>query len=407
MDAGWATPHVEYSAIGGESLRGHRDRASTITLVDQGDWDVVVLQEYSTKPTDNIGDPLEFKTDVTWFHDRIRASSPNARIVLYETWARHPDHSFYPGSFENTEQMQAQLRFHYNDAANDFIPQHAEALVDPPVEVAPVGDAWESHLFEPDALRLHGSDDYHAGSRGKYLNGLVIYSTIYNRSALDQTARGLQSEEAIRLQQSADATTGKTIPGGPSGLPRPVGLVAGEAVLIDFGSQPSFEPGWNNLDDATSSRQDNLRTIEDQASTLDVAVTVNFGGVNSNGLGENDLGYPTEATTDSFFAGSFDDHADGLLNPGQITVQGLDPAGQYDLLIFSSRTGDDGGRGRLTRYTVDGQFEDLEVADNAAEHVRFDNVYPTPNGELTIDVAVSPAGRSRFAYIGVLELARQ
>lgn len=125
--AGFPEPNVEYRALGGRSLRYHREdetEAGAPARVAEG-WDVVVLQDFSTRPTDSIGDPEGFKEDATWFHDLARESRDHCRVILYETWARRFNHGIYPGSFADPADMQAQLRMHYFDAAENYIPLHA------------------------------------------------------------------------------------------------------------------------------------------------------------------------------------------------------------------------------------------------------------------------------------------
>jgi len=368
---------------------------------------VLVLQEYSTRPTDNIGDPVQFKTDATWFHDRVLENSPDVHVVLYETWARHPDHAIYPGSFADPAEMQAQLRTHYNDAADNWIPTNATASPIAPLQVAPVGDAWEGHLAEPDPVRLHASDDYHAALAGQYLNALVIYATIYGRSAAQRTPWKLPPEDAKRLHVAADATTGLQVPGGPDHAALPTGLTTGQRVRLDLGSssEPTANTGWNDLTSPTGGIAGNLQVDQGATSTVDISVTDAFGGVNTSGL-ESAL-YPTSASQDSFFCGSFDDHAEGLERPGAVTLHGLDPAGTYRLLLFASRSGTDGGRGRLTRYTADWQWADLEVSDNTTTQAELSGVQPASDGTLALEVAVSPDGTGRFCYLGVLELVRE
>jgi hypothetical protein len=410
-DAGWLDPTVEYSAFGGESLEGHRARTQTLALVDRGGWDVVVLQELSTRPTDSLGDPARFKADATWFTDRVRQTSPGARIVLYETWARHPNHPYYPTNFRDPGDMQAQLRTHYEDAALRYIPANMAVRTLAPPELARVGDTWERHLAGPGALRLHDTDDYHAGANGQYLNALVLYGMIYRRAVQGRTPWMLPLASARALQADADAVTGWTQRDGPPRPALPVGLVPGQRVRLDLGDTPSTAPGWRSLGTPAGGVLLDLRTSDDAASTVDVHVTVDFGGVNGVGLAANTLGYPAEASRDSFFAGSFTDHADGLLHPGQLTVRGLDPAGRYTLVLFASRAGDDGGLGRLTRYEVLGDVayghQDLDAADNTGRVARYERLAPSSTGELVIDVAVSPDGGARFAYLGVLELLRE
>jgi hypothetical protein len=192
---GWASPNVINGAVNGQSLSYHRSSSSSLGLVDQGNWDYVVLQEYSTGPTDSAGNPQGFKEDVAWFYDRIKQSSPDATIVLYETWARHPDHSIYPDTFDDFSDMQSQLRFHYNDAADNYVPSNSDIVV------ARAGDAWEQHLNEDNPLRLHASDDYHANTFGQYLSGLMIYSSIYGCDLEGVSQWNVQnSGDAERLQ---------------------------------------------------------------------------------------------------------------------------------------------------------------------------------------------------------------
>jgi hypothetical protein len=402
IDAGWPTPRVDWSAFGGETLEGHRARQETVDKIDQGGWEVVVLQEYSTRPTDNIGDPAQFKADAAWFYDRIQQSSPGARVVLYETWARHPDHQIYPGSFEDPPQMQAQLRSHYNDCAHTYIPANATGNLDPLPEVAPVGDAWEHHLSQADALRLHGGDDYHAGRTGQYLNGLVIYATIYRRTTQGRASWQLTSSEAARLQSAADAITGQTQLGGPLG--QSIGLQPGQEVRVDLGSQITTEVGWNNMSEPVGGSLYNAVDADGESTSVDVVVTDGFVGANDQGLGANDLGWPADASGDTFWTGSFDGHSAALDQPGQLTIRGLDPQQTYTVGLFASRSGDDTGRGRLTRYTIDGRTQDLEVSDNTSTTVEFASVTPTAQGEVVIEVLASPAGAARFGYVGVLDI---
>jgi len=202
VSAGWPEPVVATQAPGGRSLRHHRARRATLDAVDRGDWDVVVLQDYSTRPT-GVGDPMGFLDDVTWFHDRIKAASPDATVVLYETWARHPRHEVYPDRYPDPAAMQAELRASYTEAATAWVPARA-AFQPARVVVAPVGDAWEAHLAEPAPLVLHGGDLYHAGRAGQALSAMVLFATIFGEPAAGTSALGLSEARALRLQATAD-----------------------------------------------------------------------------------------------------------------------------------------------------------------------------------------------------------
>jgi hypothetical protein len=407
-DAGWATPNVQYVAPGGQSLGFHRTNPATLNAIDLGVWDYVVLQEFSTGPTDNAGDPAAFKSNATSLYDRVKLASPTSQVLLFETWAREADHSFYPGTFTDPAQMQAQLRTHYNDAADNYIPANSTAAVTTDVAVAPVGDAWENYLNSGGSIRLHDTDDYHAGPNGQYLSSAVIYSTIYERSVAGRSSLLVNPADAAILQTFADATTGMTVPGGPGGFELSP-LQSGETIWIDFGGDNRNTPGnWNNFHAfVTGSSLVNVIDGSGQTTSVDVTLTDGFSGVNSAGSASNTLGYPTTATSDSLYTGSFDGHAAALLNRAEVTISDLDPSLLYDIAMFSSRTGNDGGQGRLTRYTVDGEWIDFDVSDNTGTEVIFAGVSPAPDGTLTIGVEVSPDGTGRFGYLGVLKLTAQ
>lgn len=400
---GWPAPEVVYNAPGGQSLDFHRNSTTSVGHVDDGNWDAVVLQDFSTRPTDNIGDPAGFKNDATWFYDRIKAATPTAEVILYETWARHPDHGFYPNSFSDPLEMQAQLRTHYHDAADNFIPQNATFNPATDVRVAPVGDAWENHLAEPNALRLHGGDDYHAGFRGQYLNALVLYATIYGVVATGAApVNGVSAAEAQQLQAAADATTGITQLPPTFAVPP---LAVGQTIQVDFGPTVTADPDWNGVNDCTNGGAADM--VDDTGATtgVDLTITEAFTGANSNGEPNNGLGYPSTTSDDVCWVGSFDGHAAALLEQAVVVIDDLD-AGTYEVVLFASRTGDDGGNGRLTRFTYDGQTMDLEAADNTSTVVTFSGLIPDASGRITLTVDVSPAGAARFGYLGALILTK-
>lgn len=80
---------------GGKTLAKHLEEAENLKLIEEGRWDVVVLQGQSQEaakpePVGNIRSSF-----LIGAHDlclRIRAASPQARVVFYETWAHHADY---------------------------------------------------------------------------------------------------------------------------------------------------------------------------------------------------------------------------------------------------------------------------------------------------------------------------
>ena len=206
---GHATPNIENAAASGQSLAWHL--ANNLAVIsnpqdftpDPGfQWDYVVLQGYSTRPT-HVLDRAQFRLDVMSLYGEVRSHSPAAGAVLFETWARAPGNDVYGGSPPlfpgGPAQMQEELRDGYAQAEQDVdLTLAADRSI-----VAPVGDAWEDTEWD----NLHASDLYHANTRGTYLAGLVIYGTIYSESVvgLPKMFSSLTTEEAAELQAYADA----------------------------------------------------------------------------------------------------------------------------------------------------------------------------------------------------------
>ena len=183
--------------------------------------------------------------------------------------------------------------------------------------------------------------------------------------------------------------------------------------MIDLGdansttSSTTGDDFWNNVSghaNATSSSSfSGLRSRSGRRTLTNLSISQPFVGVNLDGEVANHF-YAETAQQDSFFAGSFADHAAGLENPGRITLSGLPPEAVCRVSMFASRSGADGARDRLTRYRIGDRFVDLEATDNRD---RLAVLYPIKvgsDGSLTIEVAVSPAGTGRFCYLNTFEL---
>lgn len=126
---------VYIEAVSGQNLAYHYANESNI--IGQSKWNTVVLQDYSTEPTDDTVDNpagfniASFNTATGQLKTLIRNANPNAKIVLYETWAR-PDLCRGTGYFPNLSAMLNQLHTNY----------YADNTTYGLNGVAPVGDAF-------------------------------------------------------------------------------------------------------------------------------------------------------------------------------------------------------------------------------------------------------------------------
>ena len=127
--------------------------------------------------------------------ERVTAGSPRARIVFYQTWARHADYwkakTDGPNLGKNPLEMQSWIRKWYREAASA-----SRGSV-----IAPIGDAWQITYRDTDFPRLHAKDNSHPTFSGSYLAGLVLYSTLHPGAKLDVPFHGnLPAPDAARLQ---------------------------------------------------------------------------------------------------------------------------------------------------------------------------------------------------------------
>jgi hypothetical protein len=195
--SGRPAPVVKSSTPGGRTLKQHLGIAGSMKLVDEGNWDVVVLQGQSQEPAIAEADEAvrkEFLESAAELCRRVRAKSPKVKICFYETWARHPDYwkaaKKGPDVGANPEEMQARLRKWYGVVAQE----NGATLV-------PCGDAWELNYASAAPVRLHTSDHSHPEFVGTYLNALIFFGKIYEAKAPAPKWGGKLDEAQAKLMQ--------------------------------------------------------------------------------------------------------------------------------------------------------------------------------------------------------------
>ena len=244
---------VSLETISGQSLTVHY--ANALPVIAQAKWNVVVLQELSSRPVapEHGGDRAAFNTAVQNITQAVRATNPapdpgdpsnppdlRAKIYLYQTWARAdqtypPTSLYYPNPIET---MGNELIAGY-----DMALAAANAGSDPGAVagIIPAGKAWLNAIQQGAAVRnpytdtgltLWGVDYYHPSRYGAYLNALVIFGRVTgvrpNRPDLsvsfDAVAAeiGISATDAASLRQVADATVNPP-------LPRPARSAAGDS----------------------------------------------------------------------------------------------------------------------------------------------------------------------------------
>ncbi len=195
--AGRREPVVKSSTPGGRTLKQQLGIAGSMKLIEEGGWDVVVLQGQSQEPALAEKDEAtrrEFLESAAELCKRVRAKSPKATVYFYETWARHADYwksaKQGPDVGADPKEMQSRLRKWYGVVAKD----NGATFV-------PCGDAWELNYASPKPIRLHQKDNSHPEVVGTYLNALVFFGKIYGVKAPAPNWTGKVDEAQAKLMQ--------------------------------------------------------------------------------------------------------------------------------------------------------------------------------------------------------------
>ena len=217
--AGLPVDTVRSSTPGGRTLQDHLTIKGTQDLIDQGGWDVVVVQgqsmeaalsENNAKVKWSNGSVTDFLEGGKALVGKIREKSPRTRVILYQTWARHAD--FWTTAKTRTSALSLGANPSEMLSRNDR--RYGELAKATGAEVAPVGIAWGLNDASKEPLRLHSADNSHPAFAGTYLAALVIFGRTHGLpkevpswkgdakgSVDDATAARLLSYAAVALER--------------------------------------------------------------------------------------------------------------------------------------------------------------------------------------------------------------
>ena len=169
---------------------------SLIDKLRQEDWDVVIVQEISTLPSEAFLDIPGTRTLLQsgWadLSALIQAEAPNALIRPYQTWPRAWGNSYLQAFFQD-DPVQMHLA---TMRAYDLL---ASAIGG---EIIPVGSAFTWSMVQAPALSLHSGDGAHPSPHRRYLAGATLYAFVFDRSPHQSgySAGGDPAAEAWLLQ---------------------------------------------------------------------------------------------------------------------------------------------------------------------------------------------------------------
>lgn len=182
---------------GGAQLVQHVTNNNTMNGIRQGNWDYVIIQEQSQKPSFS---PAQVATDVLPYaaqlNDSIVAHNPCAETVFYMTWGRkngdQNNCQFYPPVC-TYDGMQSRLRSSYLLMTNQN-----QGIC------SPVGAAWKVVRDSFPTMELYNPDQSHPSYAGSYLAACTFYATLFRKSPVGLNFYGnLSTSDAQALQRIA------------------------------------------------------------------------------------------------------------------------------------------------------------------------------------------------------------
>jgi hypothetical protein len=187
----------ETSAPGGCNFQNHLTQSAQ--YIQQGGWDVVILQEQSQLPSFPYNQFMnESYPYAQQLCQMIRQYNPEARIVFYMTWGRKNGDSqnaqYYPvlGTYEGMDSL---LRARYMQMAQDNQAQ-----------VSPVGAVWHHIRDHYPQIELYQSDESHPSMYGTYAAACCFYTVLYHKDPMEiQYTPDIDAQYADLIRQSAKA----------------------------------------------------------------------------------------------------------------------------------------------------------------------------------------------------------
>ena len=177
-----STLAIECASVtgGGWTLQQHFNSTNTIQIIQEGNWDLVILQEMTSRP---VNDPELFYEYATLLDSVI--THAGAQTAFFFSW---PFESVFN---EMIEQQSAAYNYIGNELGSPVIP---------------VARAWQFSLQQDPDLELFMADGNHPNVRGTYLACCTFFSFLWEETPVGATYINdplITEDEALFLQTIA------------------------------------------------------------------------------------------------------------------------------------------------------------------------------------------------------------
>lgn len=188
---------VDNNAPGGYTLQGHSTNATSLAKIAAGNWDYVVLQEQSQRPSfPDSQVEVEVYPYARTLDSLIHLSNPCAETMFYMTWGRQngdasncagwPPVCTYAG-------MDSLLSLRYREMAlqNDAV-------------LSPVGAVWKYLRQNAASINLYQTDQSHPSAEGTYAAACCFYAAVLRKDPTLITFNStISAADAATIRQAA------------------------------------------------------------------------------------------------------------------------------------------------------------------------------------------------------------
>lgn len=185
IEVGLPPPVYQERLPAGQDLRFHATDPGQVAAISNflppgQTWDVVIIQGMSTETTIPLGNPAAFQTNALAIVGNVRAHSPAAKVVMYQTWARGQGHSFYPTHFPGPMAMHNQVRAAYRQV----VPAINAAFGPNTAVNSAAGECAALLQFDPS---IYFVDLHHQAFELTAMAAMCLFTSIYSRLVGDIT----------------------------------------------------------------------------------------------------------------------------------------------------------------------------------------------------------------------------
>jgi len=194
------------NTIGGYTLQQHLSDATSIGLIQAGNWDYVVLQEQSQLPSFPIAQVEQDVFPYAHLLDSIiDLYNPCGRTVFYMTWGRKngdaSNCAFYPPlcTYQGMDSL-LNLRYRMMADSNDAL-------------VSPVGAVWHYIRDHDPLIELYQADESHPSAAGSYAAACCFYTCLFRKDPMNISYDfSLSAADADSIRRAVKAVVFDSLP---------------------------------------------------------------------------------------------------------------------------------------------------------------------------------------------------